>query len=441
MERARSRPGRPAVSETMQAAIAGFIGHDPPVTIRWWDGSSSGSSDSGTTIFIRSPDAVKRLIFTPGELALARSYVAGEIDIEGDIFEALQVRDALGPKDQHVEVALRGRDRLKLFLSALRAGAVGLPPRRPPEEARLRGRLHSRERDAAAISHHYDVSNDFYALVLGPSMTYSCAYFESPEETLESAQEAKYDLIARKLGLQPGMRLLDVGCGWGGMVMHAAARREVRAIGITISEQQARLAAKRVAEAGLADVVEVRLQDYRDVRDGPFDAISSIGMFEHVGAKRLGDYFGSLRSLLRPGGRLLNHAISRPLGKASFDRKSFIARYVFPDGELQEVGSVVSAMQSHGFEVRDVESLREHYALTLRRWVANLERHWSRASELVGEARARVWRLYMAGSALGFEAGRISIHQTLGVRTDPEGSSGMPLTRDRLLADRSTVHP
>lgn len=432
MEDAR-RQGRP-VSETMHAALTGFIGQDPPVAIRWWDGSVSGSPTAGTTIEVRSPDAVKRLIFTPGELALARAYVAGEIDIEGDIFEVLKLREALAPMDQHVEVGLDGRDRLRFLAAALRVGALGMPPAPPREEARLGGRLHSRKRDAEAIAHHYNLSNDFYSLVLGPSMTYSCAYFDAPEDTLESAQEAKYDLIARKLGLEPGMRVLDVGCGWGGMVMHAAARYGVSAVGITISEPQARLAADRLTAARLGDVAEVRIQDYRDVSDGPYDAISSIGMFEHVGAKRLGEYFGSLHRLLRPQGRLLNHAISRPSGKAGFDPRSFTSRYVFPDGELQEVGSVVSAMHAHGFEVRDVESLREHYALTLRRWVANLERHWDKASELVGQARARVWRLYMAGSALGFEAGRISIHQTLGIRKDPDGSSGMPLRRGRLAA-------
>ena len=280
------------------------------------------------------------------------------------------------------------------------------------------------------MSHHYDVSNEFYRLILGESMTYSCAYWSREDMTLPDAQDAKYELIASKLGLRSGMRLLDVGCGWGGMAIHAARHHGVNVLGITVSSAQADLAAKRVAEAGVADRVEIRLQDYRDVADGPFDAISSIGMFEHVGLSQLGRYFEQLRSLLRPEGRILNHAISRSAGRQrGFDKDSFIARYVFPDGELHEVGAVVTAMQEHGFEVRDVHSLREHYARTLRSWVANLKTGWDEAVRLVDPARARVWLLYTAGSAVNFEANRISVHQVLGVKASSEGSSGMPSAR------------
>jgi cyclopropane-fatty-acyl-phospholipid synthase len=248
--------------------------------------------------------------------------------------------------------------------------------------------------------------------------------------TLEDAQHAKHELICRKLGLQNGMRLLDVGCGWGGMVIHAARHYGVSAVGVTISGQQADLASKRVAEAGLADRIEIRLQDYRDVSDGPFDAISSIGMFEHVGMSQLGEYFQILHGLLRDRGRLLNHAIGRSApDRPSLDTGSFIGRYVFPDGELHEVGTIVTAMQKLGYEVRDVESLREHYARTLRAWVANLEANWEEAVQLVGAARARVWRLYMAGSAIGFEGNRINVHQVLGVKPDADGASGAPRTR------------
>jgi cyclopropane-fatty-acyl-phospholipid synthase len=298
----------------------------------------------------------------------------------------------------------------------------------PPEEARLRGRRHSRRRDARAVAHHYDVSNAFYRMVLGPSMTYSCAVWERPDVTLEQAQEAKVELVCRKLGLEPGMRLLDIGCGWGGMVVHAAARHGVRAVGVTVSRRQAEWADKAVAEAGLADRVEIRYQDYRDVDDGPFDAISSIGMFEHVGRSRLETYFDGVRRLLRPGGRLLNHGISRPpnRGRTRFRRRSFIDRYVFPDGELHEIGAVVSTIQERGLEVRHVEGLREHYALTLRAWVRNLEASWDAAVAEVGPGRARVWRLYMAASALNFEAGRTQVHQVLAVRPD-RGRSGLPL--------------
>ena len=264
-------------------------------------------------------------------------------------------------------------------------------------------------------------------------MTYSCAVFAKPTATLEEAQTSKHDLVARKLGLESGMRVLDVGCGWGGFLVHAASTYGVSGVGITLSEPQADVAEKRVAEAGLAGQVEIRVQDYRDVRDGPFDAISSIGMFEHVGLARLNDYFASLQGLLASEGRLLNHAISRPPGPTGFNKKSFVSRYVFPDGELHEVGSVVSAMQTHGFEVRDVESLREHYALTLRAWVANLEDNFEEAVALVGQPRARIWRLYMAGSAVNFEDGGINVHQVLGVKPGPGGTSGMPPTRRELL--------
>jgi len=265
--------------------------------------------------------------------------------------------------------------------------------------------------------------------VLGPSLTYSCAVWHDPDDTLEAAQANKYELICRKLDLRPGMRLLDVGCGWGGMVMHAAQNHGVQAVGITISRQQAELAEKRVAEAGLSDQVQIRVQDYREVADGPYDGISSIGMFEHVGEARLAEYFECLRRLVRPEGRLLNHGISRPARgeKARLPRRSFINRYVFPDGELHEVGRVISITQDAGFEVRHVESLREHYALTLRRWVANLEAHWDEAVSEVGAPRARVWRLYMAASAVNFEAGRSQVHQVLSVPREPGALSGLPL--------------
>jgi cyclopropane-fatty-acyl-phospholipid synthase len=228
------------------------------------------------------------------------------------------------------------------------------------------------------------------------------------------------------------MRLLDIGCGWGGMVLHAAERYGVTAVGVTVSEQQASRAQERVKEAGLDGRVEIRLQDYRDIDDGPYDAVSSIGMFEHVGLDHLGAYFSTIAGLLRPKGRFLNHAISRPAGPPPIDPKSFIGHYVFPDGELHEVGAIVSAMQEHGFEVRDVESLREHYALTLREWVANLEARWDEAQRLAGPARTRIWRLYMAGSAVNFEEDRTSVHQVLGVKVDDQGRSGIPLTRSWL---------
>ena len=330
---------------------------------------------------------------------------------------------------------LRARDLPGLIRIAGKLGALGRPPTPPPEEARVRGGVHTRARDAAAVAHHYDVGNEFYALFLGGTMTYSCAYLESVGSSLDEAQIAKYDLICRKLGLEPGMRLLDVGCGWGGMAIHAASNYGVDVIAVTLSREQAELAREYVSKAGLSDRVEIRYQDYRDVADRPFEAVSSIGMFEHVGLGQLSEYFTRIKHLMAPGGRFLNHGISRPNGTGPLPKRSFIARYVFPDGELHEVGRVITSMQELGLEIRDVESLREHYARTLRHWVANLEGSWSEAVALVGPNRARIWRLYMAASALNFEAGRVSVHQVLAVNAGPDGSSGMPSTRSGLFGD------
>uniref|UniRef100_UPI0015F12300 SAM-dependent methyltransferase n=1 Tax=Streptomyces phytophilus TaxID=722715 RepID=UPI0015F12300 len=288
--------------------------------------------------------------------------------------------------------------------------------------------LHTLRRDKAAVSHHYDVGNDFYSLVLGPSMVYSCAYWDDGD-TLEDAQAAKLDLVCRKLGLKEGDRLLDVGCGWGSMVLHAAREYGVRAVGITLSAEQAAYARKRVADAGLGDRIEIRVQDYRETADGPYDAISSIGMAEHVGSTRYGEYARGLHRLLRPGGRLLNHQIARrPLAdEEDYAIDEFIDAYVFPDGELSPIGTTVDQLERAGFEVRDTQALREHYALTLRRWVANLEARWAKAVALTTPGRARVWRLYMAASALSFEHNRIGVNQVLAVRTPGTGDSGLPL--------------
>lgn len=403
--------------------VEALLGGDLPVEVVCYDGGRVGPTDAPATVSIRSPDLLRRLVTAPGELGLGRGYVTGELDVDGDIYAALRLRERV-PSVRRLSAA----QWLRLLRLLGTAGLRPLPA--PPEEARLRGRRHSRTRDAAAIAHHYDVSNAFYRLVLGPSMTYSCAVWPDPAATLEEAQSAKYELVSRKLGLRSGMRLLDVGCGWGGMVAHAARHHGVEAVGVTVSARQAEWARRAVAEAALTDRVEIRLQDYREVSDGPYDAISSVGMFEHVGLARLAGYFRSLHALLRPGGRLLNHGISRPAGHGvRIARRGFIDRYVFPDGELHEVGSVVSQLQAAGFEARHVESLREHYALTLRAWVANLERSWDEAVAEVGPARARIWRLYMAGSALGFEAGLINVYQTLAVPA-AAGASGMPRRPD-----------
>ncbi|MFE5869187.1 class I SAM-dependent methyltransferase [Streptomyces roseifaciens] len=420
------------------------LGAPLPVRIRAWDRSEYGppGTSGAPVLVIRRRRALRRLLWKPGELGLARAWVAGDIDVEGDLYEALELlAGSLWERGEETR-----RSGLAAFLSAVRdprlraAGGElvklagpGLPPRPPREEARRTGGpLHTLRRDKQSISHHYDVGNAFYERVLGPSMVYSCAYWGSDGDgasTLEEAQSAKLDLVCRKLDLQPGQRLLDVGCGWGSMVLHAAREYGVSAVGITLSEEQAAYARKRVAEAGLTERIEIRVQDYREVSDGPFDAVSSIGMAEHVGSALYAEYAADLYALLKPGGRLLNHQIARrPLQhEEAYEVDEFIDRYVFPDGELAPVGRTVAQLEEAGFEVRDVESLREHYALTLRQWVVNLQQHWQEAVRLTSPGRARVWRLYMAASALSFERNRIGVNQVLAVRTPETGAAGMPL--------------
>ncbi|MEV6211112.1 cyclopropane-fatty-acyl-phospholipid synthase family protein [Kitasatospora sp. NPDC051914] len=422
-------------------AVEALLGAGVPVRITAWDGSTAGPPGA-PGIVLRNRRALRRLLWQPGELGLARAYVSGDLDVapDTDLYEVLSAVGRFGERPDLHHPGLRdafGPAGRRALHTALRAGAVGPQPAAPPEEVRTgRGRAHSRGRDRAAISHHYDVGNDFYRLVLGPTMVYSCAYWAPGAKSLEAAQEAKLDLICRKLGLRPGMRLLDVGCGWGSLLIHAARHYGVTAVGVSISTEQVDLARSRVAEAGLADRVEVRLQDYREISDGPFDAVSSIGMAEHVGAVQYLTYARGLYGLLAPGGRLLNHQISRRPDRPGepYVPSPFIDRYVFPDGELAPVGSTVGLLEEAGFEVRDVESLREHYALTLREWVANLQAHWSAAAELAGRGRARVWRLYMAASAVAFEENRIGVNQVLAVRTTDAGASGLPATRDEWLA-------
>ncbi|MGW3091067.1 class I SAM-dependent methyltransferase [Streptomyces sp. NPDC001108] len=413
-----------------------FLGEKLPVRIRAWDGSSSGPPGAPELI-IRHRRALRRLLWKPGELGLARAWVAGDLDVEGDLYEALGLLAALiwerGDGTGRTGTGLLDpvRDpKVRAFAKGLlRMAGPWTPPPPPAEEmSRRTGPLHTKGRDKAAISHHYDVGNDFYALVLGPSMVYSCAYWEDGS-TLEDAQRDKLDLVCRKLGLKEGDRLLDVGCGWGSMAIHAAREYGARVTGVTLSVEQAAYARKRIAEEGLTDRIEIRVQDYRDVRDGPYDAISSIGMAEHVGSVRFREYADDLYALLKPGGRLLNHQIARrpEPDESAYHVDAFIDAYVFPDGELAPLGRTVSTLEEAGFEARDVESLREHYALTLRRWVANLEQHWDRAVRMTSPGRARIWRLYMAASALSFERNRIGVNQILAVRPAEGGTSGLPL--------------
>ncbi|MCX4526200.1 MULTISPECIES: cyclopropane-fatty-acyl-phospholipid synthase family protein [unclassified Streptomyces] len=422
-----------------------LLGAPLPVRIRAWDGSEAGPP-GGPVLVVRRRRALRRVLWKPGEMGLARAWVAGDMTVEGDLFALLDRVAGLlwerGPDPDGAPVPAAAPPRpaggLALLRDPARRAAVRElltlagpwpAPAPPPEEADRRGGTrHSKGRDRQAISHHYDVGNEFYERLLGPSMVYSCAYW-SPGGTLEDAQRDKLDLVCRKLALEPGQRLLDVGCGWGSMALHAARAYGVQVTGITLSREQAAYARKRAAEEGLADLVDIRVQDYRDVKDGPYDAISSIGMAEHVGAARYREYARTLHGLLRPGGRLLNHQIARPpeADEAAYRVDEFIDAYVFPDGELSPLGSTVGELERAGFEVRDVEALREHYALTLRAWVARLERHWEEAVRLTSPGRARVWLLYMAASALGFEHNRLGVNQVLAVRPAGTGRSGLPL--------------
>ncbi|MEV7284179.1 cyclopropane-fatty-acyl-phospholipid synthase family protein [Streptomyces sp. NPDC093252] len=402
-----------------------------PVRIRAWDGSEDGPPGAPVLV-VRDRRALRRLLWKPGELGLARAWVAGDLTVEGDLYRALELLAGQlwerGEDDRTLGQALRDPEVRSAVRGLLRLAGPALPPPPPPEEIRRPRHLHTRRTDRRAISHHYDVGNDFYEIVLGPSMVYSCAYWEDGG-TLEDAQRDKLELICQKLALTPGQRLLDVGCGWGSLVLHAAREHGVRAVGVTLSQEQAAYARKRIADEGLTDRVEIRVQDYRDVQDGPYDAISSIGMAEHVGAERYREYAADLYALLRPGGRLLNHQIARrpQRDESAYEVDDFIDAYVFPDGELAPVGTTVTQLERAGFEVRDVESLREHYALTLRRWVANLEAGWDRAVGLTSPGRARVWRLYMAASALSFERNRIGVNQILAVKPRAPGTAGLPL--------------
>src|ERR1700729_2389827 len=405
-------------------------GPDAPVEFLAYDGSKAGAEDSPVRITVRSPTAVSYLAQAPGGLGLARAYVSGPLDVEGDMYAAL----ARMIHAQRMDLDFPERLKLLRQLGGPKVLLPRVPP--PPQEVRvnrrwLAGRRHSKARDASAISHHYDVSNTFYEWVLGPSMAYTCACYPSEDASLEEAQANKFDLVARKLGLRPGMRLLDVGCGWGSMVMHAAREDGVDALGGTLSQEQALWAQRAIKDAGLSELAEVRHQDYRDVAETEFDAVSSIGLTEHIGKAQLPGYFAFLYGKLRPEGRLLNHCITRTDSTEPARRPDgFIYRYVFPDGELEAPGVLMTLMHDAGFEVRHEENLREHYAKTLAGWCKNLDEHWDEAVAEVGEGTARVWRLYMAGSRLGFERNQIQLHQMLGVKLGERGESGMPLRPD-----------
>jgi cyclopropane-fatty-acyl-phospholipid synthase len=415
---------------------------------RYWDGSVDHAmrEPAPYTFVIARAGALRRMLLPPNELNIVEGVLSGDVELEGDIERAMWMGDGINARLKSPRTLLA----LARHLFALPREEAGSNIRelRAEHTVRPAGGVHDPARDRAAIRYHYDVGNDFYSLWLDKQMVYSCAYFADGTDVdleLESAQVAKLDLICRKLRLQPGERLLDVGCGWGALIMHAVRHYGVTALGITLSDEQAKLARERIAASGLSDTCTVEIRDYRHLEDhAQFDKISSVGMVEHVGVENLPTYFAALHRALRPGGLLLNHGIvsvaeARP--KSRFDwlerrvwkRDAFLDQYVFPDGRLGPLSAVIAGAELEGFETRDVESLREHYALTLRAWLIRLARHADEAIALTDPRTYRTWRIYIAGSAFGFATGRLNIVQTLFAKQESDGNSHLPLRRAHML--------
>lgn len=417
-----------------------------PFDVKFWDGTVDRGRNQPPpfTLVFNRPAAMRRMLLPPNEMSLVESYLSGDVDIEGSMEAASSLADIIGDR---VRSPMKVAKLIGLVLQLPGKSDDDLADARFPERARKLGPRHTPVRDAAAIHFHYDVGNSFYQLWLDRRMVYSCAYFRSPTDTLDQAQEAKLDLICRKLRLKPGDRLLDIGCGWGGLIIHAARHYGADATGITLSENQAALAKERISEAGLSDRCRVAIRDYRTLTESDgYDKISSVGMVEHVGLTHLPVYFQSAYRALKPGGLFLNHGIvslrearPRSAGEKIFKKlwkaDAFIDTYVFPDGKLTAAADVVAAAEASGFEVRDMESLREHYAMTLRHWVKSLEARSREAIEIVGQHTYRVWKLYMSASANAFATAGINILQTLLAKPDTHGHSNIPLTRDDLYAD------
>ena len=379
---------------------------------------------------LRNRRALRRLLYAPGELGLARAYVSGDLEVEGDLADGFRRIWALTRSGAVRGAKLGPREWAEALRLAVSLGVVGPPPKPPAEEARLSGKLHTLLRDKSAIAHHYDLSNAFYQLLMDESMAYSSAYWTSEDEgyDLEQAQWDKLELICRKLGLRPGMRLLDVGCGWGSLLVHAAKHHGVTAVGITLSAEQLQHVRGRLVQHDLEDRVEVRRQDYRELRDEPFDAVATIEMGEHVGEENYPEYTRTLYRMLKPTGRLVLQQMSR--GAVAPGGGAFIERYIAPDMTMRPLSRTLGHLETAGFEIRDVHALREHYVRTVRAWEKTLESNWEDVVALIGESGARVWRLYLVGGALAFEENRMGVDQILAVRTSDEGLSAVPATRE-----------
>jgi cyclopropane-fatty-acyl-phospholipid synthase len=412
-------PTRPdGVAQRLEAALRPFVGGDLPVRLRAWDGSQAGPVEA-PLVELRSREAVRRMLWHPGELGAAQAYVTGDLEVHDDLDTALTRIWSVAAERGLAGVRPSPRAFARALRTAIGVGAVGRAPRLPDSQARVRGRLHSKLRDRRAISHHYDLSNEFYSLLLDPSMAYSTGYWRSadPSYTLQDAQRDKLDLVCHKLGLEPGMRFLDVGCGWGSLSLHAAEHLNALVTGVTIAAEQKRFIDERIRERGLEDVVEIRLQDYREIPEADFDAVASIEMGEHVGEQNYATYARVLHDAVKPGGRVLIQQMSRSGGRDGHPGGGpFIESFIAPDMHMRPVGETVAFLERGGLEVRDVHSMREHYVRTVAGWLQNFEANLGRLTELVGEEVVRVWRLYLVGGSMAFRDGRMGVDQILMVR-------------------------
>lgn len=421
-------------ASSLYRLVSDHLGFEPPIRLRLWDGSLAGP-DSAPLVTIRSKRAIRHVIGSPGELGAARAYVQGDVDVDGDLLAALRGvwtawREASPPSPR-----LRPSTALRGLALAARLGAIGRRPPAPAAEATLSGQLHSTDRDRQAISHHYDLSNEFYELILDPTMAYSCGFHTSDDLSLHDAQVAKLDLICRKLGLEPGMRLIDIGSGWGSLSLHAAEHYGVHVTGVTLSGEQRDFVLKRAAERGLQGRVDISLRHYRElsIADGTIDAVASVEMGEHVGRADYPGFTAAIARYLRPGGRALIQQMSRIHGDHP-GGGPFIETYIAPDMHMMPLSDTIELIAGAGLEIGDVQAMREHYPRTVAGWATNLESHWDEALALIGEENARVWRLYLAGGSLAFEQHRMGVDQILATKPALDGSSGLPTSPSAWLA-------